>query len=87
MISDLNARELPRNGNSHLNACSADLSKTEGIDLPRAELAVRELLLAIGENPDREGLLETPHRVAKSMIEFYGGLHEDPRDHLRNHLG
>lgn len=82
MISKLNTRELPRNGSAHRSPLTADISSTEGIDLPRAEFAVRELLLAIGEDPDREGLLETPHRVAKSMIEFYGGLQEDPRDHL-----
>jgi len=48
------------------------------IDLARAEAAVRELLLAIGEDPDREGLRDTPARVARSYTEIYGGLHVDP---------
>jgi GTP cyclohydrolase I len=49
-----------------------------GVDQPRAERAIREFLLAIGENPDRPGLSETPARVAKAATEMYGGLHEDP---------
>jgi GTP cyclohydrolase IA len=48
------------------------------IDLPRAEAAVRELLIAIGEDPDREGLRATPERVARSYVEIYAGLHVDP---------
>lgn len=47
-------------------------------DQARAEAAVRELLLAVGEDPDREGLLETPARVARSYREIFAGLHEDP---------
>ncbi|HEX8078902.1 MAG TPA: GTP cyclohydrolase I FolE [Jatrophihabitans sp.] len=53
------------------------------VDLARAEAAVRELLLAIGENPDREGLRDTPARVARSYLEIFAGLHEDPEDVLR----
>jgi GTP cyclohydrolase I len=49
-----------------------------GVDRARAERAIREFLLAIGEDPDRPGLLETPARVAKAAAEMYGGLHEDP---------
>ncbi|HTZ42649.1 MAG TPA: GTP cyclohydrolase I FolE [Jatrophihabitans sp.] len=48
------------------------------VDLPRAEAAVRELLLAIGEDPDREGLRETPGRVARSYVEMFAGLHTEP---------
>ncbi|HEV7171794.1 GTP cyclohydrolase I FolE [Pedococcus sp.] len=44
------------------------------VDQPRAEAAVRELLLAIGEDPDREGLVETPARVARAYGEFFAGL-------------
>src|SRR6476619_1743484 len=44
------------------------------IDQARAEAAVRELLLAIGEDPEREGLLDTPGRVARSFAEIYAGL-------------
>src|SRR3954449_6705584 len=51
-------------------------------DHPRAEAAVRELLLAIGEDPDREGLLETPARVARAYSELLAGYAEDPGDHL-----
>jgi len=53
------------------------------VDLPRIERAVREILLAVGENPDREGLLDTPRRVAKSYAELMSGLRENPRSHLQ----
>ncbi len=48
------------------------------VDLPRIEAAVREILLAIGEDPDRSGLVDTPKRVAKAYKEVFSGLHEDP---------
>src|ERR1700751_607337 len=54
-----------------------------GVDLPRIERAVREILAAVGEDPDREGLLETPARVARMYAELFSGLHEDPRLHLQ----
>ena len=47
-------------------------------DQQRAEAAVRELLIAVGENPDREGLQETPARVARAYQEIFSGLYEDP---------
>ncbi|MGB3443025.1 MAG: GTP cyclohydrolase I FolE [Actinophytocola sp.] len=47
-------------------------------DQERAEKAVRELLLACGENPDREGLQDTPARVARAYLEMFGGLYTDP---------
>ena len=53
------------------------------VDQPRIERAVREILLAVGENPDREGLRETPGRVARMYVELFAGLHHDPRRHLR----
>src|SRR5437868_4229085 len=53
------------------------------VDLPRIERAVREILLAVGENPDREGLLRTPNRVARAYGELMAGLHTDPRVHLK----
>ncbi len=53
------------------------------VDLPRIERAIREILLAIGEDPDREGLQETPARVARMYQELFTGLHEDPTLHLR----
>ena len=53
------------------------------MDMPRIERAVREILYAVGEDPDREGLRETPVRVARLYAEMFGGLHEDPRVHLQ----
>ncbi len=53
-----------------------------GIDKPRIRAAVRELLAAIGEDPDREGLLDTPDRVARACEEIFGGTQEDPSVHL-----
>jgi GTP cyclohydrolase I len=52
------------------------------MDLPRLEAAVREILAAIGENPDRDGLRHTPARVARMYAEVFSGLHEDPTEHL-----
>lgn len=52
------------------------------LDRPRLERAVREMLLAIGEDPAREGLLETPARVARAWQELFSGLAEDPGVHL-----
>ncbi|WP_345208334.1 GTP cyclohydrolase I FolE [Fodinibacter luteus] len=52
------------------------------VDLPRAEAAVREFLLAIGEDPEREGLVDTPGRVARAARELYGGMGQDPADVL-----
>ena len=49
----------------------------------RIEAAVREILLAVGEDPDREGLQETPARVARMYAELFSGLHRDPRELLR----
>ncbi len=44
---------------------------------------MREILAAVGEDPNREGLLETPARVARMYAELFSGLHEDPRGHLQ----
>jgi len=52
------------------------------VDLPRIEKAVAELLAAIGEDPDRDGLQKTPYRVAHMYEELFAGLDEDPGDHL-----
>ncbi len=53
------------------------------VDSVRIENAVREILLAVGENPDREGLKETPARVARMYAEMFSGLHRDPSVHLK----
>ena len=58
-------------------------SLSEGVDLPRVEAAIRELLAAIGEDPDRDGLRDTPSRVARFYAETCSGLHEDPLRHLK----
>jgi GTP cyclohydrolase I len=52
------------------------------VDQARAEAAVRELLYAVGEDPDRDGLKETPARVARSYAELLAGLDQDPREVL-----
>ncbi len=52
------------------------------VDQPRIERAVREILAAVGEDPEREGLLETPARVARMYAELFSGLGQDPRVHL-----
>ena len=53
------------------------------IDLERIAAAVREILAAVGEDPDREGLRATPMRVARMYAELFSGLREDPAVHLR----
>ena len=53
------------------------------VDLPRIEDAVREILAAVGEDPNREGLRETPRRVARMYAEMFSGLHKNPRTHLQ----
>ena len=53
------------------------------MDKQRIENAVREILSAIGEDPDREGLQETPKRVANRYAEIFAGLEDDPKRHLK----
>jgi GTP cyclohydrolase IA len=55
---------------------------TGTIDQARAAAAVRELLIAVGEDPDRPGLQDTPARVARAYAETFGGLHLDPLEVL-----
>lgn len=64
--SDFAERELPR----------------VTVDMDKIESAVRDILEAVGEDPDREGLLETPNRVARMYAEIFSGLRTDPRIHL-----
>ena len=52
------------------------------VDLARIEKAVAEILLAVGEDPGRDGLVDTPARVARMYAEIFGGLHEDPGEYL-----
>lgn len=53
------------------------------VDIGRIERAVREILIAVGEDPDREGLLKTPNRVARAYGELMAGLQDNPRRHLK----
>ncbi|KGJ78549.1 GTP cyclohydrolase [Cryobacterium roopkundense] len=57
-----------------------------GVDRARIEAAVSEILAAIGEDTDREGLESTPKRVADAYAEFFGGLDRNPLDHLRDSI-
>ena len=55
---------------------------TKPVDLDRIAAAVREILLAVGEDPERDGLVKTPMRVARMYEEIFAGLREDPAHHL-----
>lgn len=68
----------------HRGAAAGDRHRTrqQTIDQPRIAAAVREILLAIGEDPDRPGLAGTPHRVARAYAEMFGGLTAEPGDLL-----
>jgi GTP cyclohydrolase IA len=68
------------------SASSKESALTNGrfqVDHARIQQAVREILEAVGENPDREGLQETPARVARMYAEMFSGLKTDPRIHLQ----
>jgi len=54
----------------------------DGVDTARIESAIREILIAIGEDPERDGLLKTPSRVARAYAEMFAGLRQDPADVL-----
>lgn len=55
---------------------------TVAIDQERIEAAVREIIASIGEDPSREGLVDTPQRIARMYAELFSGIHEDPREVL-----
>jgi len=71
------------NGSLALEDDDLTTAPPESVDLRRIERAVREILAAIGEDPDREGLQETPARVARMYAELFAGLRQDPREHLQ----
>jgi GTP cyclohydrolase IA len=81
--------DLTSNRSHDLGSISGELSDGDGapteskVDLPRIERAVREILAAVGEDPNREGLRETPARVARMYRELFCGLRDDPSAHLR----
>jgi len=58
--------------------------KSKTVDTERIRKAAKEILLALGEDTDREGLKKTPERVARMYAELLGGMHEDPKKHLRS---
>jgi GTP cyclohydrolase I len=65
-----------------MDSVEATTVERSRVDRVRLEAAVRELLEAIGEDPQREGLLDTPRRVAETYQQIFGGLSVDPREHL-----
>jgi GTP cyclohydrolase IA len=66
-----------------LRPAATNDAQLAGLDFSRIERAVREILLAVGEDPDREGLVETPSRVARMYAEMFSGLAQDPRQHTQ----
>lgn len=85
------AFETGTNGKGHKSSCTnridvvsrpAETCKPHEVDLEAIKGAVRTILEAVGEDPDREGLLETPRRVAEMYAEMFEGLHKDPARHL-----
>ena len=77
------ADDTPSCGSDDPELAKLQAGRGGPVDHPRIERAVREILLAIGEDPDREGLLQTPARVARMYAELFSGLHQDPRIHLQ----
>lgn len=61
----------------------SEIDNESEVDLPAIEQAVRTILKAVGEDPQRPGLLETPRRVAKMYAEMFSGLNKTPEEHLR----
>ncbi|MHC4912935.1 MAG: GTP cyclohydrolase I, partial [Planctomycetota bacterium] len=60
-----------------------DSPKNTKVDIEKIEKAVRQILLAVGEDVEREGIKDTPARVAAMYTELLSGMHEDPKKHLR----
>jgi len=83
MIADLNRLASRTDGQTTALRSNrwTDFSRREP-DLDLAARAVRELLLALGEDPDREGLQDTPRRVARMYRELFAGLRDNPAEHL-----
>jgi GTP cyclohydrolase I len=78
MPIDTTSRSLP---SPELNGIGGQQNPMP-VDHERIRAAVREILIAVGEDPDREGLTETPERVARMYAEMFAGLHKDPRELL-----
>jgi GTP cyclohydrolase I len=58
--------------------------KSKKVDTEKIEKAVKQILLAVGEDTEREGIKNTPQRVARMYTELLGGMHEDPKEHLNS---
>lgn len=82
MAIGLEANDRLSVGSNGKQSNSADV-EFPGVDLPAIEGAVRTILKAVGEDPERDGLLETPRRVAKMYAEMFAGLHQNPARHLQ----
>jgi GTP cyclohydrolase IA len=90
MPTPTNSADRSRDLGSISGENSEPLSKAEEyarkyphVDFARIERAVKEILAAVGEDPNREGLKETPARVGRMYAELFSGLHDDPSLHLK----
>lgn len=84
MVNGVNSIRLDRiNGHANPTLGSNGSVKIGDVDLQAIEGAVRTILRAVGENPDRAGLLDTPRRVARMYKEMFAGLQRDPARHLK----
>jgi GTP cyclohydrolase I len=81
-VPPANGQGIPANSVPANNRLGAAAEEGFVVDKERIARAVREILLAIGENPDRDGLVDTPNRVARMYEEITSGLREDPTQHL-----
>ncbi len=77
------AKRNGHNGHSNLLPSGNGPAISREVDLAVIEDAVRTILRAVGEDPDRPGLLDTPRRVARMYKEMFAGLHHDPARHLK----
>ena len=68
---------------SQNGSIAANVDKFDKVDIEKIKGAVRDILEAVGEDPDRPGLVETPRRVAHMYAEMFAGLHLDPAKHLQ----
>jgi GTP cyclohydrolase IA len=80
-VNETSASFSPEHALAKLAALRA--GEFQPVDVERIKLAVREILIAVGEDPDREGLVETPDRVARMYAEIFSGLHTNPAIHLQ----
>ncbi|WP_338886807.1 GTP cyclohydrolase I FolE [Rhodococcus sovatensis] len=77
-VGHVSVRQIDENGVAVAPGDVVAVATGNTFDQPRAEAAVRELLIAVGEDPDRAGLVDTPARVARAYREMFGGLYTDP---------